>query len=112
MKTKFVSVKIVKDVIAEKIEFYKVWLDRGVIDNKEFTDCCRTLNTLETGLAFRALDLKHLNTQEKFIVSDYCGDCNGDGISVDDGGQCETCEELHQQELRADRMQDEEMEAV
>jgi hypothetical protein len=44
---------------------------------------------------------------EDFITSDYCTECNGDGISLDDGEQCFSCEELHTQELRADRLMDE-----
>jgi hypothetical protein len=43
---------------------------------------------------------------EDYITSTYCLECNGDGISLDDGEQCLSCEELHQQELRADRMMD------
>jgi hypothetical protein len=63
-----------------------------------------------------------MNTQEKFIVSDYCGDCDGEGYFTratqlfDDvqyeNFQCETCEELHQQEIRADRLHDEMKEGV
>lgn len=47
-----------------------------------------------------------------FIKSDFCTECDGvgyvthqfEGIIFE---QCESCEELHRQELRADRMMDE-----
>lgn len=44
-----------------------------------------------------------------FIKSDYCLECNGDGRQVfnDEVIQCESCEELHKAEVRADRMHDE-----
>lgn len=43
-----------------------------------------------------------------FIKSDYCEECDGDGVSIDDGEQCFECERLHQLELRADRIQERE----
>lgn len=46
-----------------------------------------------------------MGIDEDFLKSDYCTDCNGDG-KADDGTQCQSCEELHEQELRADRMMD------
>lgn len=42
-----------------------------------------------------------------FITSIHCYECDGDGASLDDGAQCSSCEELHQLELRADRLEDE-----
>jgi hypothetical protein len=42
-----------------------------------------------------------------FIKSDYCPECDGDGVSVDDGEQCLSCEDLHRAEIRADIMMDE-----
>ena len=42
-----------------------------------------------------------------FITSDYCTECDGDGISKDDGEQCLECERLHRAELKADRLIDE-----
>jgi hypothetical protein len=48
------------------------------------------------------------NLEEKdFVTSDYCTECDGDGVDKVDGGQCFSCEELHAQELRADRLMDE-----
>lgn len=37
-----------------------------------------------------------------FIKSDYCQECDGDGMSPDDNGQCLECERLHDLEVRAD----------
>lgn len=51
-----------------------------------------------------------------FIKSDYCTECGGEGfiwlyhenpLADSEKEQCESCEELHQAEVRADRMQDE-----
>jgi hypothetical protein len=51
-----------------------------------------------------------------YIKSDYCTECDGEGFvylihenpSADnDKEQCAECEELHQQELYADRLHDE-----
>lgn len=52
-----------------------------------------------------------------FIKSDFCHECDGAGyvtyktLLFDDvqieKEQCESCEELHKQEIRADRMHDE-----
>jgi len=47
-----------------------------------------------------------MKNMSDFIKSDYCRECDGDGTS-EENEQCESCEELHQQELRADRMHDE-----
>lgn len=41
-----------------------------------------------------------------FIKSDYCQECDGDGMSPDDNEQCMECERLHKLEVRADRLQD------
>lgn len=41
-----------------------------------------------------------------FIKSDYCQECDGDGMSPDDNEQCPECERLHRLELRADQLQD------
>lgn len=41
-----------------------------------------------------------------FIKSDYCQECDGDGMSPEDNEQCQECERLHRLELRADRLQD------
>lgn len=61
-------------------------------------------------------------TKEEFISSVYCTACDGSGETVIDHrawisggnvyeedvmGQCLNCEELHQQELKADRLHDE-----
>lgn len=59
-----------------------------------------------------------------FIKSDYCTECDGTGkvfigfdigfdpkrmekFDIDKFEQCESCEELHEKEVRADRMFDE-----
>lgn len=50
-----------------------------------------------------------------FISSDFCTDCGGIGYfhlpshpeSIPEKEQCFSCEELHEQELRADRLHDE-----
>lgn len=46
---------------------------------------------------------------QDFVKSDYCRECNGDGRQQfgDEIIQCESCEELHKAEVRADRMHDE-----
>jgi hypothetical protein len=50
-----------------------------------------------------------------FLKSDYCPICEGEGfvwlhhenpLADSEKEQCETCKDLHQQELRADRMHD------
>lgn len=46
-----------------------------------------------------------------FVSSEYCTECGGEGylvVNAREGeiDQCESCEELHRQELIADRMQD------
>ena len=50
-----------------------------------------------------------------FIKSDYCTACDGRGFRIEKTShglpneleQCESCEELHQQEIKADRLEDE-----
>ncbi len=54
-----------------------------------------------------------------FIKSEYCPDCEGSGFRIEKTStgpfgedlteyeQCETCEELHKQEVYVDIMQDE-----
>lgn len=51
------------------------------------------------------LDLFNLKDDPDFVKSDYCQDCGG--IGQIDNEQCESCEDLHNQELQADRFQDE-----
>lgn len=42
----------------------------------------------------------------QFLKSDFCTECNGDGISIDNGEQCLSCEEWHYREVQADIMLD------
>lgn len=59
-----------------------------------------------------------------FMKSDYCTECDGEGkvfigfkvgfdpkrmgqFDIDEFEQCQSCEELHRTEVRADRMMDE-----
>lgn len=42
-----------------------------------------------------------------YVKSDYCTECDGDGVSHDDGRQCLSCETLSRVEARADRLLDE-----
>lgn len=44
------------------------------------------------------------NYTSNYSKSDYCRECNGDGISPDDGEQCFECERLISLEATADRM--------
>lgn len=68
--------------------------------------------------------LEPMEDEKDFLKSDYCQECEGEGrifvglksvfnpktmdfYDVDVFEQCESCEELHAKELRADRLMDE-----
>lgn len=47
-----------------------------------------------------------MKTETHYIMSDFCHECDGDGIDKFDGEQCQECERLHKEEVRADMMHD------
>ena len=57
----------------------------------------------------RLLKLFNLKDESDFLRSDYCDECGGNGYLIEEGKeeQCLNCEEIHNQEVRADRLHDE-----
>lgn len=58
MAERFVTMADVKDAVQFKLSHYKEWLDAGIIDQKEFDEYARVLNSLETSLLFRSKNIE------------------------------------------------------
>ena len=71
-------------------------------------------NPLSTTKLHELFSLKE--EEANFLRSDYCDECGGNGylykvhenpLADNEREQCPTCESLHDQELKADRLHDE-----